>query len=214
MGLKFEHHVLGTQQNAHSTKTPTKREKNVPPIVVFDTDQKRMIERILHRNICTNTDCHFVRVNKSKYRIQVNTLQQYDAVLNLLSEVGIKYHTYTPTERKEIHVLLKRIPLCYDGADILHYLKNDHGLKPIRLTNFATKHMIESGVQSPIWHASFDPKTDKKRIFEIKHIGNLYGIVVEQLKNKSLTQCRRCWRFEHTQSNCTYHVPPYVVTIV
>lgn len=64
--------------------------------------------------------------------------------------------------------------------------------------------MIENGIESQIWHASFDPKTDKQRIFGIKHIGNVYGIIIEQLKNKSLTQCRRCWRFEHTESNCSY----------
>lgn len=49
-----------------------------------------------------------------------------------------------------------------------------------------------------------EPKTDKKRIYRVKQIGNQYGIIVEELKNKSVTQCRRCWRFEHTISNCTY----------
>lgn len=77
-----------------------------------------MSERIVGRNICTNTEFHFVRVNKSKYRIQVSTLEHYDAVLSLLNEMNIKYHTYTPAERKSIHVLLKRIPKCYDETDI------------------------------------------------------------------------------------------------
>lgn len=191
----------------HSTpvsKPIAKRERKVPPIVVFDDNQKRMNERITSRQICTKTEYHFIRVNKSKYRIQVNTLEQYDSLLKMLTEIGIKYHTYTPPERKPIHVLLKRIPTCYDETDILQYLNDDHGLSPLRLTKFTTKRMVENGVESSIWHASFDPKTDKKKIFAIKHIGNVYGIVIEQLINKSLTQCRRCWRFEHTESNCTY----------
>lgn len=204
-----EQHAANTQRNTLTTKPPAKRERNVPPIVVLDSDQKQMNERIINRKICSSTEYHFVRVNKSKYRIQVSTLEQYDAVLNLLTELGIKYHTYTPTERKTIHVLLKRIPTCYDGDDILQYLKDDHGLSPLKLTKFTTKRMIESRVQSTIWHASFDPKTDKKLIFGINHIGNVYGIAIEQLKNKSLTQCRKCWRFEHTESNCSYDVRCY-----
>lgn len=205
-GQATQQHSVSTKRNSPGTKPPTKREKNIPPIVVFDDDQKRMSERITNRKICTNTEYHFVRVNKSKYRIQVNTLEQYDAMLELLNEFGIKYHTYTPIERKPIHVLLKRIPICYNEEDILHFLKEDHGVIPIRLTKFTTKRMIDSGVESSIWHASFDPKTDKKRIFGIKHIGNVYGILIEQLKNKSITQCRRCWRYEHTESNCSYDV--------
>lgn len=192
------------EQNALGPKSQTKREKNVPPIVVFDSDQKRMNERIKNNKACSNGAYHFVRVNKSKYRIHSSTLNQYDAILALLSELNIKYHTYTPNERKQIHVLLKHFPVCYEEDDILHYLKSEYELIPIRLSKFITKRMIDSGLQSPIWHASFDPKTDKKRIYGINHIGNLYGITVEELKNNSLTQCKRCWRFEHTHSNCRY----------
>lgn len=189
---------------AQTTKQTTTKDKNIPPIVVFDTDQKRMGERITSRQICTPSEYYFVRVNKSKYRIHANTLAQYDKILELLNEFKIKYHTYTPSERKEIHVLFKHIPMCYDESEVLLFMERDHGLVPKRLTKFATKHMRENCIESSIWHASFEPKTDKKKIYGVKHIGNQYGIIVEELKNKTVTQCRRCWRFEHTISNCTY----------
>lgn len=187
-----------------ATANVAKRDKNIPPIVVHDCDQKRMNERIINRNICARNEFHFTRVNISKYRIHVATLNQYDAVLALLNEFGIKYHTYTPVERKTIHVLLKHIPACYDESDVLSCLKNEHGLTPIRLTKFITKAMAEKNILSSMWHASFDPKTDKKKIFDIKQFNGQFGIVVEEMKNKSLTQCRRCWRYEHSQSNCSY----------
>lgn len=199
------HTDVNTHKTTLTTK-PAKRERNIPPIVVFDDNQKRMSERIVDRKICNIAEFHFVRVNKSKYRIQVSTLEQYDSVLTLLNELSIKYHTYTPNERKPIHVLMKRIPKCYDEDDILEHLRNDYGLIPIKLTKFITKKMQESGIESTIWHASFDPKTDKKIIFGIKHIGNVYEIIIEQMKNKSISQCRRCWRYEHTESNCSYDV--------
>lgn len=183
-----------------------KRNKNIPPIVVFDENQKRMNERILNRKICERNEYHFVRVNKSKYRIIVSSIEQYDNTLAMLREVGIKYHTYTPNERKPIHVLFKNIPSCYEENDILDFLEIDHGLHPIRLTPFKTKYMLENNIQTTMWHASFDPKTDKSHIFNVKFIGNQYGITVEPIKNKSVTQCRRCWRFEHTQTKCTYEV--------
>lgn len=192
---------------AHSdqaVKPNSKRNKHIPPIVVFDTNQKRMNERILSKNICARNEYYFVRVNKSKYRINVSNITQYDGTIALLNELGIKYHTYTPPERKPIHVLIKNVPTCYDETEILEFLNKDHGLIPLRLTKFVTKYMLANNIQSTILHASFDPKTDKSCIFNVKHIGNQYGIVVEAIKNKSITQCRRCWRFEHTQTNCTY----------
>lgn len=194
------------EPNAHTAKMPNtaKRDKNIPPIVVHDSDQKRMNERIISRKICSRNEFHFTRVNKSKYRIHVGSLEQYDAVIAVLNEFGIKFHTYTPPERKTIHVLLKHVPTCYDEADIMTCLKDDYQLIPIKLTKFVTKQMLEKNIKSTMWHASFDPKTDKSRIYQIKHIGNQFGIVVEDMKNKSLTQCRRCWRYEHTQSNCSY----------
>lgn len=158
----------------------------------------------MNNKICARNEYHFVRVNKSKYRIIVSNINQYDTVIQLLREMGIKYHTYTPPERKPIHVLFENVPTCYNEDEILEFLSQDHGLFPIKLTKFVTKYMLENGIQSTIWHASFDPKTDKSCIFSVKHIGNQYGIAVEAIKNKSITQCRRCWRFEHTQTNCTY----------
>lgn len=182
------------------------RNKHIPPIVVFDDNQKRMNEKILNNKICERNEYHFVRVNKSKYRIIVSNINQYDKIIELLNEMAIKYHTYTPPERKPIHVLIKNVPVCYDESEILDFLNNDHGLFPIKITKFITKYMQENNIQSTIWHASFDPKTDKTCIFSVKHIGNQYGIAVEPIKNKSVTQCRRCWRFEHTQTNCTYDI--------
>lgn len=101
------HQNASTSMGSQAAKQTTDKEKKIPPIVVFDNDQKRMSERIASRQICKQGEFYFVRVNKSKYRIHVNTLLQYDKVLELLSEFQIKYHTYTPSERKEIHVLYK-----------------------------------------------------------------------------------------------------------
>lgn len=193
------------QITQNNSITKMKRDKNIPPIVVYDDNQKRMSERISNKNICKKNEYYYVRVNKNKYRIFVKTLDQYDKLLNLLKENNIKYHTYTPLERKNIHILFKRVASCYDANDIAEFLKNDYGLTPIHITKFQTKQMMENNIHSTMWHASFEPKTDKKRIFEVKSIGNQYGIIVEELKNNGITQCRRCWRLEHTSSNCTYN---------
>ncbi|RYE12570.1 MAG: hypothetical protein EOP45_22615 [Sphingobacteriaceae bacterium] len=134
----------------------SKRNKHIPPIVVFDNNQKRMNERILNKNICARSEYYFVRVNKSKYRINVSNISQYDSIIVLLNELGIKYHTYTPPERKPIHVLMKNVPTCYDETEILEFLNKDHGLIPLKLTKFVTKYMLANNIQSTIWHASFN----------------------------------------------------------
>lgn len=200
--VQNNHSVEPNGLTAHTAK-PNKT-RNVPPIVVFDDNQKLMSDRLIQRNICKRDEFSFTRINKSKYRIHLSSLTQYDAALAMLNEYEMKFHTYTPSERKPIHVLFKHIPSCYDENEILQFLKTDHGLSPIRITKFNTKFMRDNNIDSSIWHASFEPNTDKKRIFNVKFIGNQYGITVELLKNKSITQCRNCWRFEHTHSNCSY----------
>lgn len=123
-----------TQRNAFVTKPPAKREKEVYRLSYYSTTTKNEWTNVQPaKKYAIHTDYHFVHVNKSKYRNQVSTLEQYDAVLNLFNELGVKYHTYTPAERKNIYVLLKSIPTYYEEEDILQYLKDTGAMNTLNL---------------------------------------------------------------------------------
>lgn len=194
-----EHNFNETTKNNN-----IKRTKTVPPIVVYDQNQKRMAERIENLLNCGKKEYYFVRVNKNKYRIILGNLVHFDKVVAHLREIGIRFHTYTPIERKPIYVILKYVPNCYDEAEIRESLMREYKLTPAKLTPFVTGYMREQQIDSSMWRAQFNPGTDKKKILEIDTIGNQKGIVVEEMKHNTVTQCRNCWRFEHSFSNCSY----------
>lgn len=197
--------TTNTQSAARTSGNAThKLNRRVPPIVVLDNNQKRMQERIETTLNCNKNDFYFTRVNKSKYRIFLNSLEHYDKLINYLKELDIRFHTYTPPERKSIHVIIKHVPNCYDENEIRLSLNETYGLKPTKLTKYMTGYMREKNIESSMWHAQFDPQTDKKIIFSIKCIGNQKGISVENILNRNITQCTQCWRYEHTKTNCSY----------
>lgn len=189
---------------AHSSQTQSNKNKNVPPIVVHDNNQKRMAERIETLLNCRKTDFYFMKVNKSKYRIFVNSIEYYDKLINYLKEIDIRFHTYTPPERKPINIIMRNVQNCYDEKDIAESLQNFYKLKPTKIYKFTTNFMRQNNIDSSMWRVQFEPGTDKKTIYGINRIGFQQGIIIEDVKNRAITQCLNCWRFEHTHTNCAY----------
>lgn len=193
--------------NTTNTAQPlnnNKKSKNVPPIVVHDNNQKRMAERIETLLNCRKTDFHFMKVNKNKYRIFLNSIEHYDKLIKYLKDIDIRFHTYTPPERKPINVIMRNIQNCYDEKGITESLYNYYKLKPTKIYKYTTNFMRQNKIESSMWRVQFEPGTNKKTIYSINRIGFQHGIIIEDVRNRALTQCLNCWRFEHTHTNCAY----------
>lgn len=99
---------------------------------------------------------------------------------------------------------MRNVPICYGEKDIEESIVRDYKLKPNKIFKYTTNYMRQKNIESTMWRLQFEAGTDKKKIFEINRIGYQQGIVVEEIRNRALTQCLKCWRYEHTHSNCSY----------
>lgn len=120
-----------------------------------------------------------------------------------LKLLGIPMHTYTPNERKVFTVIIRGILPSFEENDIRLSLMENYELNPLSIKKFTTGYMRDNNIDSKIWIFQFDPMTDTKKVFAIRHICGCAGIRIELLKNKNITQCKNCFRYLHTGTNCS-----------
>lgn len=77
------------------------------------------------------------------------------------------------------------------------------GIQPHNIQTFETGYMRQNNIQSNIWQITLQPKTDTNTILNIRYIAE-WSVKWELMKKPLITQCRRCERFNHSASNCTY----------
>lgn len=192
-----EYEDCNDEQNVFDANDKVKRTNKIPPIDVWTETQQST--QLLIRCKMPRYSCVFVKINKSKLRIIPKTADIRNKLLVLLDERKINYNTYTPSDEKMVNVLLKGTEISND--ELIENALVRHGITPHRIQPYVTGYMRKNGINSNIWQVVLKPNTDTSEIFKIKYICE-WSVKWEMMRKHTLTQCRRCQRFNHSSSNC------------
>lgn len=184
--------------NTFKQNEKVQRTNKNPPIDIW-TEQQQATQQIIRNNL-PDYSCVFSRLNKTKMRVVPKTITIRNKLLDLLRQRNITYNTYTPSDEKMQSVLLKGTEID-DSQDIIDTL-NDHGIMPHNVQRYETGHMRKNKIKSNIWQITLQPKTDTNTLTSIRYIAE-WSVKWELQRKHTLTQCRRCQRFNHSASNCT-----------
>ena len=172
-----------------------------PPINVLHQDPKDAIE--LLKSQSSQIKFHIKKISNVKHAIQLHSAADFDEVKELLNGANTSYYSFTPKEKKNFTYLLKGLPQSFSEQEIPNELQQSAivGHDFVKVIKFKTTKSIKENRALPIFIAQLSPKSDLKRLNELKYVS--YHIVSwEKLNKKSDTQCRRCQRFGHSASNC------------
>lgn len=185
------------EDNEENNKFETKRNKKIPPIDIWSETttaiQKRLNETFPKGSLI------FWRINKSKFRVFAKSLELREKLIEYLSSRGIHFNTYKHKDEKLINILIKNSDI--DDEELIRSELLSIGIEPHTIKRYETGHMRKNNVESKIWHLLLHPNTDTQALFEKRNIG-AHIVKYEYLKKPTITQCKRCQRFNHSASSC------------
>lgn len=180
-----------------------KKNKLVPPIFVDSEicNQQTLLNIIKSRNIDMNS-MRFFPANNKQIRIEINDLEIYDKVHQILTTKNITLHTHAVKSRVKPVYIIKNLCRNFDLEDIKDDLK-DQNFSVIDISRFETKFHIENNIDSRMVKVVLPENTDTKAFEQIRFILHI-RVYIQMLRPSAVLQCKRCQRINHSANYCTY----------
>lgn len=188
------------QSNGSVPHNKENNNKKIPPINIFDTDTKQLINFL--KNGLKIVDFQ-IKQFRSKKALYLNSLNDHIRVKTYLEKTKSNFVTFTPKSLKNKTFLLKGLEADSNPTDLLNELRihESDDLKFIKVGQFTTKKSVSDGYKLPIFIVQISPESDINKLKSIRSVD--YRIVTwEHLKRPEITQCRNCQGFNHSSSNC------------
>lgn len=195
---EYEDNSAEIDTNEFNANEKVKRTNKIPPIDVW-TETQQATQLLIRCNMPMYS-CVFTKINKTKMRILPKSTEVRNKLICMLGQKNISYNTYTPADEKMVNVLLKGTEISSEKV-IENALKRN-GITPHRIQRYVTGYMRKNSIESNIWQIVLLPNTDTKELFKIKYIAQ-WSVKWETMRKQSITQCKRCQRFNHSSSNCS-----------
>lgn len=175
----------------------TSRQPKIPPVVVYSNISTNIIEQI-KKNSKSEV---YVKYRGNRSNIYANNLGDYNSILKFAKEKKVDHYTFTPSECKEVKMVLKNISPHITADEIKNDLENKN-FKVVRVLQMIKKCENDIERKLPLFVITFEAGTDKRSIFKTKYV---CSCVIEWAfyKSKSqILQCFRCQGYNHTSKNC------------
>lgn len=174
--------------------TITTKKVWIPPIVITEkvSDYHSCINDI--KNILSHDNFN-VKFNRDNTKVFVTSNKDYDMLINNLKDNKVEYFSLTKQENKTKKLVLKAPP-SWDSNQIKDHLEHEGN---------TIKEVIPLKGKNQFSRSYLITVPQNQRINEIRSIKVIDHCRVQwepYLKKRNYTQCYRCQRFGHSQSNC------------
>lgn len=168
-----------------------KKEK-VPPIVIRNKQRYNAITGALKT---AHIDFgHAVNMQEG-IKIHPPTIDDYRKIQKFLDENKEQYHSYTLQEDKKLHIVLRKVPEVWH-TDYVQELLRENGFHPAGAYRWYNRNGEPTSLVKVLL-----PK-EEKEIFNLKHLNQMCIRVETQHSKTKDTQCHRCQKHGHAQTNC------------
>ena len=182
--------------SSHEQNTNDKDNTKPPPIVIRpNQDWINTRKSLIENNIIFKT----APITAQGIKIQTPDMDTYKKALRFLDDNTKEYHTYTPKEDRDLHVVIRGAGLEFSTNEVTEYLQSlkYQPIKVSRMTHPITKFPM------PLLLIAL-PRDDpnSKNIYNLKEMYEL-KITVEPLRVSPVVgQCKRCQFFGHHHDQC------------
>lgn len=180
-----------------------KKNKAVPPIFVSleKCDEHTLLKTINSAEINQNSMKLFPAANQ-RVRLQVNNIEDYDKVHNLLKEKRLDLHTHAVKERIKPVYIIKNLCKNFSLDEIKESIK-EYNFEVDQITRFETNNHRANNIDSKMVKVTLPEMTDTKAFEKIRYLMHV-RVYIESLKPALVLQCKRCQRINHSATYCTY----------
>lgn len=192
----------GDISNKPSKRKAIVKKPKLPPVILSEISDFNKVKDALSKQ---NINYEMKLLNNEQLSFKVDSENDYRILTKAVDEAKFEWHSYQNKADRPSKVMARGLHPTCNPKDILDDLK-ESGLKITSVVNIIKKRK-ENDTQIvdrlPLFMLTFDHSEDIKKIFSITHIVNT-KVKIEAVKkrNDQIPQCKRCQRFEHTQSYC------------
>ncbi|XP_058983356.1 uncharacterized protein LOC101889084 isoform X4 [Musca domestica] len=178
------------------------KNKFCPPIFIYDQDinllAKQLEERVPAGSFIIKN------VNKHKSKLYFNDASLHSEMMAILRENKVKSYSFTPTELKQISLVLRGLHCGSSVIEVKDILDSEAPGIVAHVSKLVTKHSKQNNYDTGLFLVTLHPSKTKNDIVHINRI--LHQTVYWEVpKNKEkVIQCRRCQHWGHIAKNCNY----------
>ena len=184
------------------------KEKNVvkkpklPPVILSNINDFNNVQEVMSSQ---NIKYEIKLLNNKQLSIKVFSEIDYRSLTKAINEAKFEWHSYENKVTRPCKVIARGLhPTCKPEI-ILNDLKA-LGFNVLSVVNITKKKKVNDKQITdslPLFTLTFDHSEDIKKVFSITHIVNT-RVKIEAIKKQKdqIPQCKRCQRYEHTQSFC------------
>ncbi|GJQ87700.1 hypothetical protein Trydic_g22025 [Trypoxylus dichotomus] len=189
----------GTKPKPEGTSAPSdvlKKEGRIPPVVLRDKARWMRVNAEIQQ-----LGVKIVKVVNAQVgiRIQPATASDYRRLVEIVTSLGVPFHSYQLTEEKPLKIVLRGLPEEISDEEIREDLAQQGFATATvkRMTVGPNKRPI------PLVFVQLTINEQSKKIFDMRQVCGLYvRVESKQIKKNTVTQCHRCQLYGHGQRNC------------
>lgn len=188
--------VHGTTQISNPLKRSAKSKPKTSPIIAYNINHKKLRDTLISKKLTDYkiTNSH----NPHRSVIIPGSKSTRDATLELLRATEVNFYTYTPSEEKNITLLIKGIPVDFDATDInAEFVQLNLADKIVKISPLNNKKLAKFN----FFLLQLLPGTAIGDFLRIKYLLNT-SVRIEKFRRPDVIQCFRCQKIGHVASNC------------
>lgn len=185
------------------------KSKSMPiQLASVSRDDVNGVIQLLHAEIAAE-DFECIQLKRdSPMKIFPKNVQVKGRIIKLLADKGLEFNTFAEKNEKRSSFIVRGLNYGSDNQNIsfINRALLEVGLKgPVEISRFYSGYMKRNydSDQTALYRIIVGNSDNIAALTGIKVI-NGFRVVIEKMRKSAVIQCRRCQRFQHTASSCSF----------
>ena len=182
-----------------TTNVKTKMSDGIPPIIIDKTTTYKVVQNLIKNS---KSNCVFKNLCSGDYRLQPESIGDFNLIKQLLEEKTIPHYTYQQNKDKKSSFIIRGLHPETDIEDLTLELKS-LGHEVARIQNASDK---ETKAPTKIFFIDLFKKSNNMDFLSLVKIQNTIVVTELPRSKNEVPRCGNCQSYFHTRNYCS--LPP------
>ena len=184
------------QFHSHTSNVKTTESDGTPPIIINKTTKYQEVQNLIKNS---KSKCAFKNLRSGDYRLQPESLDDYNLIIHLLKEKGTQHYTFQLNKDKKSSYIIRGLHPLTDVDDLTRELKT-LGHDVARIQN-ATHKISKSPTR--VFFIDLFRKPNNSDFLKLNRLQNTIVTTELPKKKDEVPRCDNCQSFFHTRNYCS-----------
>lgn len=158
--------IAPIEEHIMDTEIPVEPKEPPPPPPIFITSPINYIDLCNKLRTITNNESFFCKSTTKNIKLNLQSVNSYRAVIKLLNESNLEYHTYQTHEEKSYRVVIRNLHHTIPTE----YIKEDIESNEFLVKNVTNIRKAQTKEPLPLFFVDLNPSPNNQDIFKLNTI--------------------------------------------